>query len=329
MPFHLIHADITKLDTDAIVNAANSQLLAGSGVCGAIFRAAGSRAEGLQKECLAKAPCPAGQSVLTGSYGLPARYIIHTVGPIWQGGNHGEAALLASCYRSALSLAWEAHCRSIAFPLISSGIFGYPKRAALLVAREAITRFLEDREEMEVYLALLDRSAVELGEKLEKGLEHYVHTYCQPESRGRRQTETVIQAFQVLSLEHAMASEASRSLEDDVNHLAESFSQQLFRLIDQKHYGDVEVYKRANMDRKLFSKIRSNRGYQPKKKTVLALAVALHLTVEETQKFLESAGYALSSSRETDVIVRYFLEKGQYDIYTINAALFRYGQPEL
>ena len=267
--------------------------------------------------------------MLTGSYGLPARYIIHTVGPIWQGGNHGEAALLASCYRSALSLAWEAHCRSIAFPLISSGIFGYPKRAALLVAREAITRFLEDREEMEVYLALLDRSAVELGEKLEKGLEHYVHTYCQPESRGRRQTETVIQAFQVLSLEHAMASEASRSLEDDVNHLAESFSQQLFRLIDQKHYGDVEVYKRANMDRKLFSKIRSNRGYQPKKKTVLALAVALHLTVEETQKFLESAGYALSSSRETDVIVRYFLEKGQYDIYTINAALFRYGQPEL
>lgn len=329
MPFHLIHADITKLDTDAIVNAANSQLLAGSGVCGAIFRAAGSRAEGLQKECLAKAPCPAGQSVLTGSYGLPARYIIHTVGPIWQGGNQGEAALLASCYRSALSLAWEAHCRSIAFPLISSGIFGYPKRAALLVAREAITRFLEDYEEMEVYLALLDRSAVELGEKLEKGLEHYVHTYCQPESRGRRQTETVIQAFQVLSLEHAMASEASRSLEDDVNHLAESFSQQLFRLIDQKHYGDVEVYKRANMDRKLFSKIRSNRGYQPKKKTVLALAVALHLTVEETQKFLESAGYALSSSRETDVIVRYFLEKGQYDIYTINAALFRYGQPEL
>ena len=329
MPFHLIHADITKLDTDAIVNAANSQLLAGSGVCGAIFRAAGSRAEGLQKECLAKAPCPAGQSVLTGSYGLPARYIIHTVGPIWQGGNQGEAALLASCYRSALSLAWEAHCRSIAFPLISSGIFGYPKRAALLVAREAITRFLEDHEEMEVYLALLDRSAVELGEKLEKGLEHYVHIYCQPESRGRRQTETVIQAFQALSLEHAMASEASRSLEDDVNHLAESFSQQLFRLIDQKHYGDVEVYKRANMDRKLFSKIRSNRGYQPKKKTVLALAVALHLTVEETQKFLESAGYALSSSRETDVIVRSFLEKGQYDIYTINAALFRYGQPEL
>lgn len=329
MPFHLIHADITKLDTDAIVNAANSQLLAGSGVCGAIFRAAGNRAEELQKECLAKAPCPAGQSVLTGSYGLPARYIIHTVGPIWQGGNQGEEALLASCYRSALTLACEAGCRSIAFPLISSGIFGYPKKEALLVAREAITRFLEDHEEMEVYLALLDRSAVELGEKLEKGLEHYVHTYCRPESRGRRQTETVIQAFQVLSLEHAMASEASRSLEDDVNHLAESFSQQLFRLIDQKHYGDVEVYKRANMDRKLFSKIRSNRGYQPKKKTVLALAVALHLTVEETQKFLESAGYALSSSRETDVIVRYFLEKGQYDIYTINAALFRYGQPEL
>lgn len=326
MPFHLIHADITKMDTDAIVNAANSQLLAGSGVCGAIFRAAGPRAEELQRECLAKAPCPTGQSVLTGSYGLPARYIIHTVGPIWQGGNQGEEALLASCYCSALGLAWEAHCRSIAFPLISSGIFGYPKREALLIAREAIIQFLEDREEMEVYLALLDRSAVELGEKLEKGLEHIVDTYCRPDSRRREQTETVVQAFQVLSLEHTLP---SRSLEEDVKHLTESFSRQLLRLINQKHYDDVEVYKRANMDRKLFSKIRSNPGYQPKKKTVLALAVALRLTVEETQEFLESAGYALSSSREMDVIVRYFLEKGQYDIYTINAALFRYGQPEL
>lgn len=329
MPFHLIHADITKLDTDAIVNAANSQLLAGSGVCGAIFRAAGTRAEELQRECLAKAPCPTGHSVLTSSYGLPARYIIHTVGPIWQGGNQGEEALLASCYRSALTLAWEAHCRSIAFPLISSGIFGYPKRAALLTAREAITQFLEDHEEMEVYLALLDRSAVELGEKLEKGLEHFVDTYCRPESRKRGQTEIVVEAFQVLSLEHALPSAPSRSLEDDVKHLTESFSRQLLRLIDQKHYDDVEVYKRANMDRKLFSKIRSNPGYQPKKKTVLALAVALRLTVEENQELLESAGYALSSSREMDVIVRYFLEKGQYDIYTINAALFRYGQPEL
>ena len=226
---YLWQGDITTLRCDAIVNAANSQLLAGSGVCGAIFRAAGTRAEELQRECLAKAPCPTGHSVLTGSYGLPARYIIHTVGPIWQGGNQGEEALLASCYRSALTLAWEAHCRSIAFPLISSGIFGYPKRAALLTAREAITQFLEDYEEMEVYLALLDRSAVELGEKLEKGLEHFVDTYCRPDSRKRGQTEIVVEAFQVLSLEHALPSAPSRSLEDDVKHLTESFSRQLFR----------------------------------------------------------------------------------------------------
>lgn len=142
MAFSIVHGDIVTMDTDAIVNAANSQLLAGSGVCGAIFRAAGERAGELQAECLAKAPCPTGQSVLTDSYGLKAKYIIHTVGPVWQGGTQGEKDLLYSCYRTALDLAADAQCKSIAFPLISAGIFGYPKEEALAVARQAVTDFL-------------------------------------------------------------------------------------------------------------------------------------------------------------------------------------------
>ena len=153
MAFSIVHGDIVTMETDAIVNAANSQLLAGSGVCGAIFRAVGPRADELQKECLAKAPCPTGQSVLTGSYGLVARYIIHTVGPVWQGGEQGERDLLYSCYATALDLAGQENCKSIAFPLISAGIFGYPKEEALDIARQAVTDFLKHRD-MDVRLVL-------------------------------------------------------------------------------------------------------------------------------------------------------------------------------
>lgn len=153
MAFSIVHGDIVTMDTDAIVNAANSQLLAGSGVCGAIFRAVGARAGELQAECSSKAPCPTGQSVLTGSYGLKARYIIHTVGPVWQGGAQGERELLAGCYETALRLAADAGCQSIAFPLISAGIFGYPRDAALAVAKESVQSFLQHRD-MDVRLVL-------------------------------------------------------------------------------------------------------------------------------------------------------------------------------
>ena len=153
MAFSIVHGDIVTMDTDAVVNAANSRLLAGSGVCGAIFRAVGDRATALQTECLAKAPCPTGQSVLTDSYGLKAKYIIHTVGPIWQGGRRGEKELLYSCYQTALELAAKANCRSIAFPLISAGIFGYPKDEALAVARQAVSDFLKEGD-MDVLLVL-------------------------------------------------------------------------------------------------------------------------------------------------------------------------------
>ena len=153
MAFSIVHGDIVQMETDAIVNAANSGLLAGSGVCGAIFHAVGPRARELQEACLAQAPCPTGQSVLTDSYGLKAKYIIHTVGPIWQGGQRGERNLLASCYATALELAASHGCRSIAFPLISAGIFGYPKAEALDVAREAAAAFLKNHD-MDIYLVL-------------------------------------------------------------------------------------------------------------------------------------------------------------------------------
>lgn len=341
MPFHLVHADLLTLPVDAIVNAANSELWAGGGVCGAIFRAVGPRAGELQAECRKLAPCPTGKAVLTHSYGLKANYIIHAVGPVWQGGGHHEKQLLTGCYQSALELAQKHGCRSIAFPLLSAGIFGYPKAEALAVARETITGFLAPQEdEMDVYLALLDRKAVELGELLDRKLKHYISTYYQPgnvRQKGRLQQE----AGQVYSLEYGKTQKVQRFqqfqtpqpvgpgpsplLQALLSNAQKTFSQQVLDLIDQKGYTDPEVYKRANMDRKLFSKIRSNVDYHPTKKTALALAVALKLDWEEAERLLQAAGYSLSPSLPEDLIVSFFLENGPRDIGIINEALFEYG----
>lgn len=341
MPFHLVHADLTQMAVDAIVNAANSQLLAGGGVCGAIFRAVGSRAQDLQEECLKKAPVPTGKAAITGSYGLKAKYIIHAVGPIWEGGNHHEKKLLASCYQSSLELAVANGCRSIAFPLISSGIFGVPKDLALEVARQTITGFLAEYDkDLAVYLALFDKNAVELGERVERELYHYIHTYYQPEPRRQRQVQRKRDEGICYSLECETAAELPEfgypgvgsvpdSLETALGQVKKSFSQQVLALIDARGLKDVDVYKRANLDRKLFSKIRSHKDYHPTKKTALALAVALQLSLEETEGLLQAAGYSLSPSIKDDVIVSYFLERGKPDLYEINEALFKYGTGEL
>ncbi len=370
MSFQIVHNDITNMHTDAIVNAPNSLLRAGGGVCGAIFRAAGS--SGLEAECREKAPCPTGQAVITKGYGLAARYIIHAVGPVWQGGGQGEEEALAGAYRHALLLAAEHGCESVSFPLISSGIYGYPREQALRVAVRTIEAFLEDHE-MAVYLVVFDRKAVRISESLFTEVRHYVDRYYEPE-RGRRRLESELlsqmpamqeeecppsalreekrpqpfcaapmfytkpeasrkkalrQAASGKAAAFASASASARKLEDLLSHMDESFSERLLRLIDEKGYTDVEVYKRANMDRKLFSKIRGNKEYHPKKATVLALSVALRLSEDETADLLQSAGYSFSGSSRQDIIVRYFLQQKEYDMFTINETLFCFEEPLL
>lgn len=328
MPFQIVHNDITKMHTDAIVNAANSRLQAGGGVCGAIFAAAGDRK--LQEECNRKSPCPTGSAVITGGYGLPAKYIVHAVGPIWQGGSQGEETLLRSTYLTSLKLAAEKGCQSISFPLISAGIYGYPKEQALQVAVSAFSRFLmeqDDGEEMDIYLVVFDRSAVSLSEKLFQEIRHYIDTFHDEEEKERRRRfEYEICCASICKDADVLR---ERSLEELVNNLEETFSEMVLRLVDEKGYKDSQVYKRANLDRKLFSKIRSNPDYHPKKETVLALAVGLQLSVDETLDLLQRAGYTLSNSSRTDVIVRFFLEKGEHDIFLINEALFCFGEAVL
>jgi O-acetyl-ADP-ribose deacetylase (regulator of RNase III) len=323
------------MKVDSIVNAANSNLLKGGGVCGAIFNAAGS--ELLQEECDLIGKCETGEAVITKGYNLLADYVIHAVGPIWRGGNNNEEQLLKSCYYNSLRIAKDNKLSSIAFPLISSGIYGYPKHKALKVAVSVIGEFLLENDMM-VYLVVFDRDAVKLSEKLFISINKYIdEKYV--EEKNETDKYRIIQEYEIeeSKLEsvahnefHAKASDKrKRKLEDVVEQLEETFSQMLLRLIDEKGKTDVETYKKANIDRKLFSKIRGDKEYKPRKATVIAFAIALELNVDETKDLLSRAGYALTRSRKFDVIVEYFIEEKKYDIHEINEALFAFKQPLL
>ncbi len=317
MPLQIVRNDITHMHVDAIVNAANSSLLGGGGVDGAIHRAAGPE---LLAQCRPLGGCPTGSAKITGAGNLPCRYVIHAVGPRWQGGGHGERQLLASCYRRALELALEYGCQTIAFPLISSGIYGYPKDQAMQVAVEAIGAFLLEQE-MLVYLVIFDRKAFQIGSRLYADIAAYIDDRYAEEHADR--PAQIQQRLRELS---PWKSAAAGSLKEALDQLDESFSQMLLRKIDEKGMKDSECYKKANIDRKLFSKIRGDVHYRPSKPTALAFAIALELTLPETRDLLEKAGFALSHSSKFDIIVEYFITHGCYNIFEINEALFAFDQ---
>ena len=315
MPLEILRNDITKMQVDAIVNAANSHLRQGGGVCGAIFSAAG--ADQMQAACDRIGSCAVGDAVITGGFGLPAKFVIHTAGPVWQGGAQGEEALLASCYTKALKLALEKNLSSIAFPLISSGIFGYPKDEALRVAISAIGSFLL-KHEMDVYLVVFDKTAYALSDKLFRSIKAYVD--------DRYVDQHTLPRYRIEEEDLCLSLHTAESLSDVVSHRSDTFSQMLFRRIDESGKTDPEIYKRANLDRKLFSKIRSNPEYKPSKNTALALAIALELNCDRTADLLQRAGYALSPSSRFDLIVEYFIDNGNFNIFEINEALFAFDE---
>ena len=400
MPFTIVRQDITRMNVDAIVNAANPQLAMGGGVCGAIFKAAGPTQ--LQAACNKVAPIETGGAAITPGFALPAQFVIHAAGPVYHQQDAAESErLLRSAYTESLSLAAENNCASIAFPLISSGIFGYPKADALRVATCAIRDFLKTHD-MDVYLAIYDQTAFELSEQLLGDVESYIdqnyvdeHFVERPSLAGRllgtrhleaqaagaapitgggeagatdadaatceATDEAATVAFadadgdataiaaavfagsfpldepsicaDAAIAESPMltfgAAPAPTGLDAVIENLDEPFNATLLRLIDAKGKTDVEVYKRANISRKLFSKIRTGKGYTPGKRTIIALAIALELTLEETNDLLERAGYTLSHSQLFDVIVEFFIVRGKYDIFEINEVLFKYDQPLL
>jgi O-acetyl-ADP-ribose deacetylase (regulator of RNase III) len=323
MPLTIIRDDITTLHVEAIVNAANTDLQMGGGVCGAIFKAAGPGV--MQAAADALAPIKTGQAAITPGFDLPAKYVIHAAGPIYSHWRPEQAAAyLADAYRNSLQLAADKGLVSIAFPLIASGIYGFPKDQAFQIATDTIRDFLETHE-LEVYLVVYDKDSFELSQALVDDVEAYIDEHYVDENYVYRRDE-VVHAEAMMVPEMALD---GLNIEDLIGNLDEPFGMALMRLIDAKGMTDVEVYKRANMDRKLFSKIRTGKDYVPSKRNVLALAIGLRLDLEETDELLERAGYAISHSQKGDVIVEYFILNGNYDIYEINGVLFEYDQPTL
>ena len=348
MPLQIVRNDITKMKVDAIVNAANTSLLGGGGVDGCIHRAAGPA---LLAECRTLGGCETGSAKLTGAGNLPCRYVIHAVGPRWSGGRRGEREKLASCYRTSLALAEEKGCESIAFPLISSGIYGYPKDQALRVAVETISAFVLEHDMM-VYLVIFGRRDYQIGEKLFGDITSYIDdNYVEAHSDDmaerlrrmngpfRRKKEALAEsgagnrpepALSYHALPEMMPAPsvgaAGPSLQEAVDRIDESFSEMLLRKIDESGMTDAACYKKANIDRKLFSKIRGDRLYKPSKPTAIAFAIALELPLAETADLLRKAGFALSPSNKFDIIIRYFIERGNYNVFEINEALFAFDQ---
>lgn len=466
MPLQIVRDDITKMEVDAIVSAANERLMGGGGVDGMIHRAAGP---GLLRECMTLGGCQTGSAKITAGYDLPSRWVIHAVGPVWQGGKSGERDLLASCCRRALELAVHAGCKTVAMPLISAGTYGFPKAESLRVLTNTISEFLFEHD-MQVYIVVFEKEALLAGSKLFAGIreyidDHYVDEHAgrrrrlfpewlrrgsarsdaaedfsgelrwtgsadeersapekpgsapqRPESAGGAQPERekmgsasqrpesaggarperekpgsasqrpecaeeelsaqikrpMDSADEPLSItcryapkpvkddgsaadepdvsvkealpdadsiaraelwDDLQISEApflpGQRLDELLERVDESFSQMLLRKIDERGMKDSECYKKANIDRRLFSKIRKNVQYHPDKPTVLAFAVALELSLADTREMLMKAGFALSRSSKADIIVEYFIAHGEYDIHQINAALFDFDQAPL
>lgn len=325
MPFNIIRQDITEMKVDAIVNAANTELKMGGGVCGAIFKSAGT--DQLQVACDALAPIKTGEAVITPGFDLDAKFIIHAAGPIYREWSKEEnERLLRSAYLSSLEIAAEHGLESIAFPLISSGIYGYPKDEALSVGTSTIQEFLLDHE-MEVTLVVFDKASFEISSERLDSVERYIDDNYVDTHRDFRRGARSVELHDMSRVDEKRL--ASTSLDDLIGNIDEPFSRMLMRLIDAKGMTDVDVYKRANIDRRLFSKIRSIEGYMPSKRTAIALAIALELSLEETDELLEWAGYALSHAVKFDVIIEYFIINGIYDVFEINAVLFKYDQPLL
>lgn len=326
MPFEIIRNDITLMRADAIVNTANPLPIIGGSSDARIHEAAGPELLEARKKI---GPIAVGEAAVTPAFRLGAKYVIHTVGPQWQGGGAGEEQLLENCYRSCLTLAREHGCASIAFPLISSGTYGFPRDRALQCAIRAISGFLMANE-MQVWLVVFHREAYQLSEKLFRGVrsyidEHYVEEKLRAEIRNRRlEPRAMREALPMY--ECAASAPAPRNLKDLVRQVDAGFSQTLLELIDRTGKKDSEIYTRANVSRQHFSKIRNNPGYRPTKPTAIAFAIALELDLKQTKDLIGRAGYALTNSSIFDVIIMYFIEQGNYDLFEINAALFEFDQ---
>ena len=336
MPFEIVRNDITQMRVDAIVNTANPRPVIGSGVDSGIHRVAGP-ALLTAREKIGR--IGVGEAAITPGFGLNAKFVIHTVGPVWRGGLLGERKLLRGCYEASLALAAENGCASIAFPLISTGNYGFPKDEALQIALDAIRGFLNDHE-MLVSLVVFDRESFQLSRERYREVASFIdENYIQEQASRQfslRGNRDAVEEF-CAPMECAEAAppresvplpygKSKPSLADLLAQTDAGFSETLLKLIDKTGKKDSEIYTRANLSRQHFSKIRNNPHYQPTKPTAIALALALELDLEQTRDLIGRAGYALTGSSKFDVIIMYFIREKNYNLFDINAALFEFDQ---
>ena len=341
MPLHIIREDITNMKVDAIVNTTNEEMVGYSGVDYAVHKKAGKL---LDEECAKIAPLGLGTAKITKGYDLDAKYIIHTSGPVWHGGLLGESIILKSCYIESLKLAVANGCKTIAFPLISAGTYGYPKDQVLKFAIQVITEFLYEHE-LTVYLCVFDRNSYEFSKTLYAQIKRVIEDtdkeersatlfktvraqgdVIRPNSKVQIRKSCAVSSVE-LDANTQCSSVKGKSLDEYMRDMDKSFAFKLFEWIDIKGMTDIECYKKANVDKKTFSKIKCNPDkYKPSKPTAVAFAIALKLSFEETQDLLASAGLTLSRSFTFDKIIRYFIQNEVYDIFEINEALFEFDQ---
>lgn len=386
MPFEILRNDITNMQVDAIVNTANPNPVIGSGTDAAIHAKAGPMLL-LVRKCIGR--LETGAAVMTPGFRLPAKYVIHTVGPVWRGGSHGEEELLRRCYRNALELARKKRLKSVAFPLISTGNYGFPKPLALKTATDVIREFLKEQD-MEVFLVVFGRDSFQLSQTLQQEISSFIDDWYVREQMAKEYSFTVCDEYEPvgqtldiaswpeeeatpgISLPYAperrprdefdgepdwwevpqfrgvsapcpaaprrdyedtgWSAEPEKtlapavSLEQMLKEQDEGFSATLLNLIDKTGKSDADIYRRANISRQHFSKIRKNPNYQPTKSTALAFAIALELDLEQTNDLIGRAGFALTRSSKSDLIIMYFIQKRHYDILDINTALFEFDQ---
>ena len=365
MPFQIIRNDITKMETDAVVNSTNREPFYGRGSDYALYLAAGAEALLTARKKIGEiAP---GSAAMTKGFALPARYIIHTVVPSYEEDASKAQKSLEACYDACLQLAKRKRLKSIAFPLLGAGTLGYPRELALSIALSCIQRFLMESE-MTVWLVVFDRESVRLSEKISAGIDAYIDDHYVerreeeeyapkpnfninlPGALNRDDRPSALHgAASAHMASYAMPSAApheaelpkpsaahdskadhrKRTLEELLGELDENFQQTLMRIIRERDLDEVEVYKRANLDRKVFSRIRSHVDYMPSRNTAIALAIGLKLNLDEARDLLSRAGFTFSPGRRADVIIEYFIENGVYDVMLIDTALFEHGEQPL
>ena len=325
MPFQIIRNDITKVKADAIVNTANPRPVIGGGTDSAIYRAAGE-AELLAERRKIGDIAP-GQAAATPAFSLSAKYIIHTVGPAWTDGDHGERDILRSCYEKSLELAAELKAESIAFPLIATGVNGFPKDEALHIALSAIQKFLLTHD-MTVIISVFDKDSFELSGKLFSGIDEYIDEHYAADTAdseysydGMNNRALYERERMRLRRQHPKPD----SLDDVLANADEDLCSMLMRLMRERNLDPPDVYKKIFLDRQIFSSIQCKRGYTPKKMTLLGIAIAMELDIPTTREFLSKAGYALSSADKTDLCIEYFMKNKHYNIIDINTALTERG----